>query len=95
MNDFSELNHLPTDLKLLVVKGQTLVNDAKQKMNDRAYGFDLTSKWELKADCKQVEKCIRLICKGKITDKNVRQLEHAIIHLETILNGLVSFFTRE
>lgn len=95
MNDFSQYNHLSTEIKLLIIKGQTLVDEAKAKMNDRSYGFDLTSKWELKSDCKTVEKYIRLICNGKATEKHIENLERSIVHLETVLKGLISFFERK
>ncbi|MBQ8559464.1 MAG: hypothetical protein IJ439_05725 [Tyzzerella sp.] len=94
MNDFSNLNHLPSEVKILIVNGQTLVDDAKEKMKDIDYGFDLTSKMQLKSDCKEVEKFIKLISKGKLSDKNKASLELSITRLHTTLDGLIKFFTR-
>ena len=94
MKDFSNLNNLPAEVKLLIVKGQTLIEDANKTLNDRTNNFDLTSKRELKADCKQVEKYIQLIEKGKITEKNIMALEKSVVKLQTILTGLISFFSR-
>lgn len=94
MTDFSNLNELPTEIKLLIVKAQTLLNDTKEKMSDRNYPFDLTSKWQLKSDCKHLEKCIQKIVNGNSSDKQVKDLENSIIRLETLLNGLINFFTR-
>ncbi len=94
MKDFSNLNNLPAEVKLLIVNGQTLVEKATQTLNDRNNNFDLTSKRELKADCKQVEKYIQLIENGKITEKNVKALEKSVVKLQTILTGLISFFSR-
>ncbi len=94
MSNFSKQNHLPPEVKILLVQGQTLVDQAKETMNDRNYRFDLTSKWELKSDCRQVEKYIQAIYDGKINDKTIKGLEASITKLDTILKGLISFFTR-
>ena len=94
MKDFSNLNTLPAEVKLLIVNGQTLVEKATQTLNDRNNNFDLTSKRELKADCRQVDKYIQLIENGKITEKNIKALEKSVVKLQTILTGLISFFSR-
>lgn len=94
MNDFSNLNHLQPEVKLLIVNGQALVDDAKEKMKDRNYYFDLTSKMQLKSDCKEVEKYIKLISNGKLNDKNKTLLELSITRLRTTLDGLIKFYTR-
>lgn len=94
MSDFSKLNDLPAEVKLLIVNGQTLVNDAKDKVKSREYYFDLTSKLQLKSDCKEVEKYIKLISKGKLNDKNKTALELSITRLHTTLDGLIKFYTR-
>lgn len=94
MNDFSNLNHLPTEIKQLIVEGQLLVEEAKQKLEIHRCDFDLTSKREIKSDIRSVEKCIETISRGKVNEKTVLQLRNAIQKLRTILTGLVSFFTR-
>ena len=94
MKDFSNLNDLPAEVKLLIVNGQTLIEQTKKTLEDRNLGLDLTSKRELKADYKQVEKYITLISNGKFNEKNVKGLENSITKLQTILTGLVSFFSR-
>ena len=94
MKDFSNLNNLPAEVKLLIVNGQTLVEQTNKTLEERKLDFDLTSKRELKMDCKQVEKYIQLIEKGKVTEKNIKGLENAITKLQTILTGLISFFSR-
>ncbi len=94
MKDFSNLNGLPTEVKLLIVNGQNLVDTARETINSREYYFDLTSKMQLKSDCKEVEKYIKFISKGKLDDKNQKALELAITRLQTTLDGLVKFYTR-
>ena len=94
MKDFSNLNNLPAEVKLLIVNGQTLIEEATKTLSDRNNNFDLTSKRELKADCRQVEKYIQLIENGKITEKNIKALEKSVVKLQTILTGLISFFSR-
>ena len=92
--DFSNLNHLPSEIKVLIVNGQTLVEDAKEKMRNRDYYFDLTSKMQIKSDCKEVEKYIKLIANGKLNDKNQKAEELAIVRHQTTIDGLVKFYTR-
>ncbi len=94
MADFSKLNHLPSDVKLLIVTGQTLIEDADKTLKDRYCNFDLTSKRQLKGDCKKVEKCIRTIMDGKVNDKTIKQLNDAVTCLKTTYTGLVAFFNR-
>lgn len=94
MSDFSKSNDLPSEVKLLIVNGQTLADEAKEKMKNRDYYFDMTSKMQLKSDCKEVEKYIKLISNGKLNDKNVKNLELSITRLRTTLEGLIKFYTR-
>lgn len=92
--DFSKLNHLSPELKILVVNGQQAVADAKEKMQSKEYFFDLTSKMQLKSDCKEVERYIKLIEKGKINDKNKKALELATTRLRTTIDGVMNFYLR-
>lgn len=94
MKDFSKLNELPSEVKVLLVNSQNLVDEAKEALQGRKYDFDLTSKRELRSDIKNVERYLTLIKKGKVTEKNVKRLENASVYLHTVLNGLINFFTR-
>ena len=66
MNDFSHLNDLPQEVKLLIINGQALIDETKTTLQDRKLDFDLTSKRQLLSDCKTVEKNIKVISKGKV-----------------------------
>ena len=94
MVDFSRLNHLPVEVKQVIVTGQSLIDQANATLKDRYCNFDLTSKRQLKGDCRKVEKCIQTIVDGKVTDKTVKQLEDAVTCLKTSYTGLVAFFSR-
>lgn len=94
INDFSDLNDLPVELKILVVNGQALVDKARVKMKDYNLYMDMTSKALLKSNCKDIEKCIQLISRGKRDDKTKEKLERAITILNTNLTGIVQFFER-
>ena len=94
MTDFSKLNHLPIEVKTMIVTGQSLIEKAENTLKDRYCNFDLTSKRQLKGDCKKVEKCIHTIVNGKVTDKTIKQLNDAVTCLQTSYTGLVAFFTR-
>lgn len=94
MADFSRINHLPVEIKQLIVTGQALIDDANATLSDRYCNFDLTSKRQLKGDCRKVEKCIQKIVDGKVTEKSIKQLNDAVTCLKTSYTGLVAFFTR-
>ena len=94
MTDFSRLNYLSVEVKELIVTGQALIDDSEKTLKDRYCNFDLTSKRQLKGDCKKVEKCIRTIVEGKVNDKTIKQLNDAVICLKTSYTGLVAYFTR-
>lgn len=94
MPDFSKLNHLPVEVKQLIVTGQSLIDAANNTLKDRYCNFDLTSKRQLKGDCRKVEKCIQTIIDGKVNDKCIKQLRDAVTCLNTTYTGLVAFFTR-
>lgn len=94
MKDFSKLNDLPAEVKLLIVNGQTLVDEVKNKMSDKEYHFDLTGKMQLKNDIKAVERAIKIISKGKINNENIKSLETAIVRLRTSIDGIVNFYLR-
>lgn len=94
MPDFSKLNHLPVEVKQLIVTGQSLIDDANKTLKDKYCNFDLTSKRQLKGDCRKVEKCIQMILDGKTSEKNIKQLNDAVTCLKTTYTGLVAFFTR-
>ena len=94
MADFSKLNHLPVEVKQLIITGQSLIEQSEATLKDRYCNFDLTSKRQLKGDCKKVEKCIQTLIDGKVTDKTIKQLKDAVICLQTSYTGLVAFFTR-
>lgn len=94
INDFSDLNHLSTEIKELIVTGQTLIDQADRTLQSRSCNFDLTSKRQLKGDCRKVEKSIQTIVDGKVNDKTIKQLNDAVTCLKTSYTGLVAFFTR-
>ena len=94
MADFSRLNHLSVEVKERIVIGQSLIDQANATLKDRYCNFDLTSKRQLKGDCRKVEKCIQTIVDGKVTDKTIKQLHDAVTCLQTSYTGLVAFFTR-
>lgn len=94
MGDYSNANHLPTEVKILIVNGRTVVADAKEMMRNGEYRLDLTSKMQIKSDCKEVEKYIKLVMSGKGNEKNYKKLELSIVRLQTTIDGLVKFYTR-
>lgn len=88
MADFETLNHLPPEVKILIVQGQTLVEETRKKVKERGWEVDLTGKMQLKTDCTEVEKAIKKISK-KNGPKEQKALELAVIRLQTTSQGLL------
>ena len=94
MNDLSSLNNLTTEEKIVIANAQTLVNEVKEMMSSRKYQLDMTSIWQLKSDCRDIEYTIKDIKKGKKIDKKIKKLEAGIVRLRTNLNGIISYHER-
>lgn len=89
MSGFENMNNLPTEVKILIVNAQALVDKTKAAMKEKRTEVDLTGKFQLKDDCKAIEKIIKKFSAGKATDKDVEALELAIIRLQTTAGVLV------
>lgn len=88
MSDFENLNHLSPEVKMLIVNAQTLVDRTKEAMKEKRTEIDLTGKFQLKDDCKAIEKIIKKFSAGKAGEKDVQSLELAIIRLKTTAGAL-------
>lgn len=87
MKNMESLNRLPAEIKVLIVNGQTLVDDTRRLVKGR--GVDLTGKLQLRDDCAAVEKAIKKLEKGKYKEKDIEGLKLAIIRLETTSKALL------
>lgn len=89
MNSFENMNHLPTEVKLLIVNGQSLVDRTKVAMKEKRTEVDLTGKAQLRDDCKAITKLIKKFSSGKFSEKDIKNLELAIVRLQTTAGALV------
>ena len=89
MSNFENLNQLPPEVKILIVNAQTLVDKTKSAMKEKRTEIDLTGKFQLKDDCKAIEKLIKKFSAGKANEKDVKALELAVIRLQTTAGALV------
>ena len=94
MTDFSNLNELPTEDKLTLANAQSLLDETKGVISSRKYPLDMTSLWQLKADCREVQMLLKMIQKGKKVEKNLKTLATSIVRLRTNLTGIVNFYER-
>lgn len=92
--DFSNLNNLTPDQKIVIANGQALFEETNDMIKSRKYLLDITSLWQLKADCREIQMLIKMILNGKKIDKNIALLQNATVRLRTNLNGIVSFYER-
>lgn len=80
-------NQLPVEIKVMIVNGQTLVDDTRKRV--KGSEADLTGRLQLRDDCFAVEKAIKKLEKGKYKQKDVEGLRLAIIRLQTTSNGIL------
>ena len=92
--DFSNLNNLTPEQKIVVANGQAIFEETNEMIKSRKYLLDITSLWQLKADCREIQMLIKMILNGKKIEKNIGLLENATVRLRTNLNGIVSFYER-
>ena len=90
MSSFENMNSLPTEVKMLIVNAQSLVDRTKEGVKAKRTEVDLTGKFQLKDDCKAIEKLIKKFKAGKATEKDVKALELAVIRLQTTAGALVN-----
>lgn len=90
MSDFEKMNRLPAEVKILIVNAQSLVDRTKAAMKEKRTEVDLTGKFQLRDDCKAIEKLIKKFMAGKATEKDVKSLEVAVIRLQTTAGALVN-----
>lgn len=89
MDKVENLNNLSTEVKILIVNAQTLVDKTRAAVKEKRTEVDLTGKFQLKDDCKAIEKIIRKFSSGKFSEKDVKALELAVIRLKTTAGALV------
>lgn len=89
MINYKCLNDLPTEVKVLIVNAQTLVDKTQKQMKEKPYRVDLSGKMQLKSDCKAIEKKIKEFSQGKATEKDVKELEILMIRLTTTAEALI------
>ena len=94
MSDFSNLNNLPTEDKILLANAQSLLDETKEMISSHKYPLDMTSLWQLKGDCREVQMLIKMIQKTKKIEKNLKLLSTSLVRLRTNLTGIINFYER-
>lgn len=89
MHDMKDMNHLPAEMKLQIVKAQTLVDETRKRMKRPGLYLDLTCKAELRNDCAEVERIIRKIAKSKKPEKDMKKLEQVTLRLKTVSENIL------
>lgn len=90
MAEYNEANDLSTELKILIVQGQTLVDQTRKTVKERGLSTDLTCRMQLKTDCNEVEKYIKIITSGKGKAKDEEKLKFSILRLQTTSEGILN-----
>lgn len=89
MHDMKNMNHLPPEIKLQIVKAQTLADETRTRMKKPGVYLDLTCKVELRNDCAEVERLIKKIGKSKNPAKEVKKLEQVTLRLKTVSENIL------
>ena len=72
---------LPTEAKILIVNGRTLVDETRSRMKGK--GLDLTGRLQLRDDCDAVEKHIKKLQRNKWQSEDIEKLRLASVRLQT------------
>lgn len=83
------MNELSTEVKIMIVNGQELVNKSRELAKIKHLDLDMTCRFQIRDDCKAVEKNIKMVQKGKKLEKYVKELELSIIRLKTTAEMLL------
>ena len=89
MSKIDNMNSLPTEVKVLIVNAQDLVDKTRKAAKEKRTEIDMTGKFQLKDDCKAIEKIIKKFAAGKANEKDIKALEVAVIRLKTTAGALV------
>ena len=89
MGGLENLNNLSPEVKILIVNAQTLVDKTKVAVKEKRTEVDMTGKFQLKDDCKAIEKIIKKFKAGKASENDVKALELAVVRLQTTAGALV------
>ena len=92
MADFKNLNDLAPELKILLVQAQSALDEAAAKTKEIGLGLDLTSRWQIRDDSKELERCMNRIVKGRYKEKDIEKLRNAVIRLQTVVEGVFRRF---
>lgn len=85
----NKYNQLPAEVKVLIVNAKTLVDDTRKKIKLYPEPIDLTCRLQLRDDCGAIERCINKLGKRSATQKDVENLELAMVRLETSAEGIL------
>ena len=89
MSNLGNMNQLPADVKILIVNAQSLVDRTKTAVKEKRTEVDMTGKFQLKDDCKAIEKIIKIFSAGKANEKDIEALKLAVVRLQTTAGALV------
>ena len=92
MIDFTKLNDLSPEIKILLVNAQCALDEAQAKTKEKGLSLDLTSRWQIRDDSKELERCMKKIAKGKFKEADLEKLNHATIRLQTVVEGVFRRF---
>ena len=89
MGSFENLNSLSPEVKILIVNAQSIVDKTRAAVKEKRTEVDMTGKFQLKDDCKAIEKIIKKFKAGKASENDVKALELAVVRLQTTAGALV------
>ena len=89
--DTSTMNQLPTEVKLQIIKAQTLLDETEKRLEAVANVTDLTCKRMLKDDCKSLKKSMEKFQGGGTSPALEKELELAILRLKTTSENILNW----
>ena len=87
--DFSDLNGLEAEEKVLIIKMHTLIETTKERLKRKGNEVSLPYKMQLKSDFGEAERLIKKFKPGKDNTKHRKKLEFLLIKLQTEVDNIL------
>ncbi len=87
--DFSEMNGLEPETKILLVKAQTLIEKSRERLKRKGTDVSLPYRMQLKSDFGEMERLMKRFKPGKKNDKLKEKMEFLLIKVQTEVDNIL------
>lgn len=90
-----KLNTLPAEVKISVARGLSLIEKTEDLMHKKWGDYDMSAQFALKDGIKELERTMKELSKGKVTEKLTSKLDLDIIKLKTLSENILHWTFEE